>query len=166
MCTAAKQSIDTSPATLVIRFRDYVRGCSVMTHDGRSCPLGPSTRTRFGHSRSVVVIGNTMTRVVTASNYPADKMISTERRSLRSPPWTGSSAARATTPGARSAVVTKRRPVRCAPSLRSPQRDSTSALLDAAIADFSRWRCHRLSSASARCARCAPSVSPSRRLAP
>lgn len=77
--TAARQSIDTSPATPVIRSRDNVRSCSVMTHDGRSSPLGPSTRMWFGHLRSVVVIGNTMTRVVTASKYPADATISTGR---------------------------------------------------------------------------------------
>ena len=38
-----------------------------MTHDGRSSPVGPSTRTWFGYPRSVVLIGNTMTRVVTAA---------------------------------------------------------------------------------------------------
>ncbi len=43
--TARRQSIDTPPATPVRRSRDSVRGCSVMTHDGRSSPLDPSTRT-------------------------------------------------------------------------------------------------------------------------
>ena len=36
-------------------------------------------RTRFSQPRSVVVIGYSMTRVVTASKYPADTTITTWR---------------------------------------------------------------------------------------
>jgi len=65
--TALRHPWETCPATPVIRSRERVRGCSLMIHDGRSRPVGPSIAIWFGHPRSTVEMGRTITSVVTAS---------------------------------------------------------------------------------------------------